>query len=104
MVEEIYSQSLKIVLEGKKIDWYDALLTAKSLLTLNSISVIKKLYIGIPGWRSGLAPAFGPGRDPGDRDPIPRRAPGAWSLLLPLPVSLPLSLSLSVTIINKEKN
>ena len=30
------------------------------------------------------------------RDQIPRRAPGAWSLLLPLPVSLPLSLSLSV--------
>ena len=21
---------------------------------------------GNPGWRSGLAPAFGPGRDPGD--------------------------------------
>ena len=37
------------------------------------------------------------------RDRIPRRAPGAWSLLLPLPVSLPLSLSLSlsVTVINK---
>ena len=35
------------------------------------------------------------------RDRIPRRAPGAWSLLLPLPVSLPLSLSLCVTIINK---
>ena len=30
------------------------------------------------------------------RDRIPRQAPGAWSLLLPLPVSLPLSLSLSV--------
>ena len=30
------------------------------------------------------------------RDQIPRRAPGAWSLLLPLPVSLPLSLSLSL--------
>ena len=30
------------------------------------------------------------------RDRIPRWAPGAWSLLLPLPVSLPLSLSLSV--------
>ena len=29
------------------------------------------------------------------RDRIPHRAPGAWSLLLPLPVSLPLSLSLS---------
>ena len=28
------------------------------------------------------------------RDRVPRRAPGAWSLLLPLPVSLPLSLSL----------
>ena len=27
------------------------------------------------------------------RDRIPRRAPGAWSLLLPLPVSLPLSVS-----------
>ena len=29
------------------------------------------------------------------RDRIPRLAPAAWSLLLPLPVSLPLSLSLS---------
>ena len=37
------------------------------------------------------------------RDRIPHRAPGAWSLLLPLPMSLPLSLSLSVTIINKFK-
>ena len=27
-------------------------------------------------------------------DRIPHRAPGAWSLLLPLPMSLPLSLSL----------
>ena len=35
------------------------------------------------------------------QDRIPRRAPGAWSLLLPLPVSLPLSPSLCVTIINK---
>ena len=26
------------------------------------------------------------------RDRIPRRVPGAWSLLLPLPMSLPLSL------------
>ena len=30
------------------------------------------------------------------RDRIPHRAPGAWSLLLPLPMSLPLSLSLSL--------
>ena len=28
------------------------------------------------------------------RDRVPRRAPGAWSLLLPLPMSLLLSLSL----------
>ena len=27
------------------------------------------------------------------RDRVPHLAPGAWSLLLPLPVSLPLSLS-----------
>ena len=33
------------------------------------------------------------------QDRIPHRAPDAWSLLLPMPVSLPLSLS--VTIINK---
>ena len=24
-----------------------------------------KVKLGIPGWLSGLAPAFGPGRDPG---------------------------------------
>ena len=35
------------------------------------------------------------------RDRIPRRAPGAWSLLLPPPVSLPLCLCVCVTIINK---
>ena len=29
-------------------------------------------------------------------DRIPRRAPGAWSLLLPLPMSLPPSLSFSL--------
>ena len=36
------------------------------------------------------------------RDRIPRRAPGAWSLFLSLPVSLPLSLC--VTIISKKNN
>ena len=49
---------------------------------------------GIPGWRSGLAPAFGPGRDPGDPGLSPTSGSHARSLLLPLPVSLPLSLSL----------
>ena len=37
------------------------------------------------------------------RDRIPRRAPGAWSLLLPLPVSLPLSLSLSLSLRDYHK-
>ena len=32
------------------------------------------------------------------QDRIPRQAPGAWSLLLPLPMSLPLSLSLSLSL------
>uniref|UniRef100_A0A8C0RBC0 Small ribosomal subunit protein eS6 n=1 Tax=Canis lupus familiaris TaxID=9615 RepID=A0A8C0RBC0_CANLF len=27
---------------------------------------VARIKSGIPGWRSGLAPAFGPGRDPGD--------------------------------------
>ena len=37
------------------------------------------------------------------RDRIPRRAPGAWSLLLPLPVSLPLSLSVTIIKLKKKK-
>ena len=36
--------------------------------TTSSFGSIYKLEVGgIPGWRSGLAPAFGPGRDPGDK-------------------------------------
>ena len=30
------------------------------------ITYMKPRRIGNPGWRSSLAPAFGPGRDPGD--------------------------------------
>ncbi|CAD7675037.1 unnamed protein product [Nyctereutes procyonoides] len=33
---------------------------------------------GIPGWRSGLAPAFGPGRDPGDPGSNPTS--GSWCM------------------------
>ena len=65
----------------------------------DSHSFLKIGCIGIPGWRSGLALAQGAILE--TRNRIPRRAPGAWSLILPL--SLPLSLSLSVTIINKLK-
>ena len=59
-----------------------------------------KLILGDP-WvaqRFGACPLAG-GTILETRDRIPHRAPGAWSLL----VSLPLSLSLSVTIINKLK-
>ena len=58
-------------------------------------NVLKLDYGGIPGWRSGLAPAFGPGRDPGDPGSSP--TPGSQCMEPASPsacVSLPLSLSL----------
>ena len=57
---------------------------------------------GIPGWRSGLAPAFGPGRETGDPGSNPMS--GSWCMEPASPsayVSASLSLSLCVTIINK---
>ena len=59
---------------------------------------------GIPGWRSGLAPAFGPGRDPEDLGSNPTS--GSWCMEPASPsacVSASLSLSLCMTIINKFK-
>ena len=60
----------------------------------------KILLLGIPGWRSGLVPAFGPGREPGD----PGSNPTAGSQCIE-PASpsayISASLSLSVIIINK---
>ena len=60
----------------------------------------KKLFtIGIPGWRNGLAPAFGPGRDPGDPGSSPTLGSlqgACFSLCLCLCLSLSLSLSLCV--------
>ena len=57
---------------------------------------LKKKMVGSLGgaavWRLPLAQ----GAILETRDRIPHRAPGAWSLLLPLPMSLPLSLSLSL--------
>ena len=72
------------------------------LLILHSYLEIK--FQGIPGWRSGLAPAFGPGRDPGDLGSNPTsgsRRGACFSLCLCL--SLSLSLSLCVTIIHFKK-
>ena len=37
------------------------------------------------------------------QDQVPHRAPGAWRLLLPLPVSLPVSLPLSLSLCNYHK-
>ena len=37
--------------------------------------IYKIWVLGIPGWLSGSAPSFGPGRDPGLRDRVPHRAP-----------------------------
>ena len=64
------------------------------------------MVTGIPGWRSGLAPAFGPGRDPGDPGLIPTsgsRCMEPASLSACVSASLSLSLSHCVPIINKLK-
>ena len=66
----------------------------------NFYNILSKL--GIPGWCRGLAPACGPGRDPGDLGSNPTS--GSWRMEPASPsacVSLPLSLSLSLSIINK---
>ena len=62
------------------------------------------MYQGIPGWCSGLAPAFGTGRDPGDPGSNPTS--GSWCIEPASPSTyVSASLSLSVmTIINKNNN
>ena len=52
----------------------DAFLESQKLPKLEQ-EEIENLNRGIPGWRSGLAPAFGPGPDPGTWDRVPRQAP-----------------------------
>ena len=59
---------------------------------------IKIVGTGIPGWCSGLVPAFGPGRDPGDLGSNP--ASGS-QCMEPASPSACVSASLSVTIIKK---
>ena len=57
------------------------------VITQHNIYIfISESALGIPGWLSGLAPAFGPGRDPG----VLGSNPSSGFLLLLLPVSLPL--------------
>ena len=65
------------------------------------VSVVKDVEkLGIPGWRSGLAPAFGPGRDPGDPGSNPTSGSRCMEPDSPS-ACVSASLSLSVTIINK---
>ena len=65
------------------------------ILPLVSTAPLEHFYPGIPGWRSGLAPAFGPGRNPGGPGSSPTL--GSWCME---PANVSASLSLSVTIIN----
>ena len=63
---------------------------------------------GIPGWRSRLAPAFGPGPDPGDPGSNPTSGswcmePASLSVYVSASLSLSLSVCVCVTIINKLK-
>uniref|UniRef100_A0A8C0QYX0 Uncharacterized protein n=1 Tax=Canis lupus dingo TaxID=286419 RepID=A0A8C0QYX0_CANLU len=54
---------------------------------------------GIPGWRSGLVPAFGPGRDPGDLGSNPTLGSQCVEPASPsacVSVSLPLSVCVCV--------
>ena len=58
-------------------------------------TVYECILRGIPGWRSGLAPAFGPGRDPGD----PRSNPTSGSRYMePASPSVCVSASFSLTV------
>ena len=62
---------------------------------------IIKIRAGAPGWHSGWASAFGPGRDPGVMGSSPSSGSSAMSLLLPLPLPLlvfPLSLAVSISV------
>ena len=60
-------------------------------------STIKGIADGIPGWRSGLAPAFSPGCDPGDLGSNPTSGSRCMEPASPSAyVSASLSLSLCV--------
>ena len=53
----------------------------------------ERCYIGMPGWLSGWASAFGSGRDPGVLGSSPTSGLPLDTLFLPLPMSLPLCVS-----------
>ena len=45
---------------------YNLEVASDNIYTETLKAIIKNEHMGIPGWCSGLAPAFGPGGDPGD--------------------------------------
>ena len=69
---------------------------------MENIGINKIKHLGIPGWRSGLAPAFGPGRNPGDPGSSPTSGSRCMEPASPS-AYVSASLSLSVTIIIKLK-
>ena len=62
---------------------------------------LKKESPGIPGWRSGLAPAFVPGRDPGDPESNPTSGSRCMEPASPS-ACVSASLSHCLPIINKK--
>ena len=98
------SQIHLLVFEGSKITLKILFFYSLRLLFSPLIRYVKcgKKYtkIGIPGWRSGLAPAFGPGRDPGDPGSNPTSGSRCMEPASPS-AYVSASLSLSVTMINK---
>ena len=60
---------------------------------------LKNRDSGIPGWPSGLAPAFGPGRNPGDPGSNPTSGSRCMEPAYPS-ACVSASLSVCVTIIN----
>ena len=59
------------------------------------LCLLLKYFYGIPGWLGGLAPAFGPGRDPGDLGSSPASRAPCVEPASHSAVSLALSLSVS---------
>ena len=71
----------------------------KGLISRLSKYFLKFNILGILGWRSGLAPVFGPGHDPGDPGSNPTSGSRCMEPASPSAcVSASLSLSLSVCV------
>ena len=73
-------------------------LRTRNRLTIRNINIS-----GTPGWRSGLAPAFRPGRDPGDPGSNPTSGSRCMEPASPSAcVSVSVSVSLSLYLMNKQ--